>query len=149
MPSSIITNATVISSVLLVSGFYCVSLLTPLSYIHLEDTDDETGQVLRGMDSLPSILRRYVHEDNRWFQQELIEWEEQFGRTASPQGESTAFAEPPNPSPGNIPQTEVEQAPQSGPTTEELDQTSSSEQEPDTEAVKDPEPDPREKPEGL
>lgn len=43
-----------------------------------EDTDDETGQALKGMDSLPSILRRYVREDNRWFQQELREWEEQF-----------------------------------------------------------------------
>lgn len=30
------------------------------------------------MDSLPPILRRYVREDNRWFQQELREWEEQF-----------------------------------------------------------------------
>lgn len=30
------------------------------------------------MDSLPHILRRYVREDNRWFQQELREWEEQF-----------------------------------------------------------------------
>uniref|UniRef100_A0A8C1YPD4 Ubiquitin carboxyl-terminal hydrolase n=1 Tax=Cyprinus carpio TaxID=7962 RepID=A0A8C1YPD4_CYPCA len=35
-------------------------------------------QALKGMDSLPSILRRYVREDNRWFQQELREWEEQF-----------------------------------------------------------------------
>lgn len=43
-----------------------------------EDTDVETGQVLKGMDSLPSVLRRYVREDNRWFQQELREWEEQF-----------------------------------------------------------------------
>ena len=43
-----------------------------------EDTDDETGQVLRGMDSLPPALRRYVHADNCWFQQEISEWEEQF-----------------------------------------------------------------------
>lgn len=43
-----------------------------------EDTDDETGQALKGMDSLPAILKRYVREDNRWFQQELREWEEQF-----------------------------------------------------------------------
>uniref|UniRef100_A0A671W0J9 Ubiquitin carboxyl-terminal hydrolase n=1 Tax=Sparus aurata TaxID=8175 RepID=A0A671W0J9_SPAAU len=52
--------------------------------------NDETGQVLHGMDSLPPVLRRYVHEDNRWFQQELSEWEEQFCQTATPQGESTA-----------------------------------------------------------
>uniref|UniRef100_A0A6Q2XMR2 Ubiquitin carboxyl-terminal hydrolase n=1 Tax=Esox lucius TaxID=8010 RepID=A0A6Q2XMR2_ESOLU len=27
---------------------------------------------------LPAVLRRYVREDNRWFQQELKDWEEQF-----------------------------------------------------------------------
>uniref|UniRef100_A0A8C4ESF2 ubiquitinyl hydrolase 1 n=1 Tax=Dicentrarchus labrax TaxID=13489 RepID=A0A8C4ESF2_DICLA len=97
-------------------------------------TDDETGQVLHGMDSLPSILRRYVHEDNRWFQQELSEWEEQFCQAATPQGESTASAEPPNPSPDDAHQTEVEPAPQSGPSTEELNQGASSEPQPDTEA---------------
>lgn len=37
----------------------------------------ETGQVLEGVDSLPPILRRYVQEDNRWFQQEVEEWEEE------------------------------------------------------------------------
>ncbi|KAG2469631.1 UBP28 hydrolase, partial [Polypterus senegalus] len=43
------------------------------------ETDVETGQVLKGLDSLPAVLRRYVWEDNRWFQQEVEEWnEEQF-----------------------------------------------------------------------
>lgn len=101
------------------------------------------------MDSLPPILRRYVLEDNRWFQQELSEWEEQFCQTATPQGESTASAEPPNPSPDNIHQIPVEPVPQSGPSTEELEQEASSEPQPDPEAEKDLEPDPREKPEGL
>uniref|UniRef100_A0A665VEJ0 Ubiquitin carboxyl-terminal hydrolase n=1 Tax=Echeneis naucrates TaxID=173247 RepID=A0A665VEJ0_ECHNA len=104
-------------------------------------TDDETGQVLHGMDSLPSILRRYVHEDNRWFQQELSEWEEQFCQTATPQGESTASAEPPNPGPDNVQQTPVEPAPQSGLSAEEVDQAAASEPQPDPEAEKDPEPD--------
>uniref|UniRef100_A0A665VDQ9 Ubiquitin carboxyl-terminal hydrolase n=1 Tax=Echeneis naucrates TaxID=173247 RepID=A0A665VDQ9_ECHNA len=77
---------------------YCLMYIDDrLPHLITEDTDDETGQVLHGMDSLPSILRRYVHEDNRWFQQELSEWEEQFCQTATPQGESTASAEPPNP----------------------------------------------------
>lgn len=120
-----------------------------LPHIHSEATDNETGQVLNGMDSLPSILRRYVHEDNRWFQQELSEWEEQFCQTAAPQGESTPSAEPPNPIPDNIHPTPVEPAPQSGPSTEELEQGASSEPQPDPEAEKDPEPDSREKPEGL
>ncbi|XP_073679972.1 ubiquitin carboxyl-terminal hydrolase 28 isoform X2 [Garra rufa] len=58
---------------------YCLMYINDkLPYLIAEDTDDETGQVLKGMDSLPSILRRYVREDNRWFQQELKEWEEQF-----------------------------------------------------------------------
>uniref|UniRef100_A0A8C4EY60 Ubiquitin specific peptidase 28 n=1 Tax=Dicentrarchus labrax TaxID=13489 RepID=A0A8C4EY60_DICLA len=99
-------------------------------------------------DRLPNLITgmslRYVHEDNRWFQQELSEWEEQFCQAATPQGESTASAEPPNPSPDDAHQTEVEPAPQSGPSTEELNQGASSEPQPDTEAEKDPEPDPRE-----
>uniref|UniRef100_A0A8C2KIN7 ubiquitinyl hydrolase 1 n=1 Tax=Cyprinus carpio TaxID=7962 RepID=A0A8C2KIN7_CYPCA len=58
---------------------YCLMYISDkLPYLIAEDTDDETGQALKGMDSLPSILRRYVREDNRWFQQELREWEEQF-----------------------------------------------------------------------
>lgn len=116
----------------------CVHYLTT-SHIHLEDTDDETGQALRGMDSLPSILRRFVHEDNRWFQQELREWEEQFCQTATPQEESTVSAEPPSPNLDNIQQAPVEPAPQSGPSVlQELDQGAASESE------KEPE-----KPEGL
>uniref|UniRef100_A0A671W200 ubiquitinyl hydrolase 1 n=1 Tax=Sparus aurata TaxID=8175 RepID=A0A671W200_SPAAU len=109
--------------------------------------NDETGQVLHGMDSLPPVLRRYVHEDNRWFQQELSEWEEQFCQTATPQGESTASAEPTNPSADNIDQAPIEPAPQSGPSNEELDQTASSEPQPEPEAEKDVEPDQKEKPE--
>uniref|UniRef100_A0A671T4J4 Ubiquitin carboxyl-terminal hydrolase n=1 Tax=Sinocyclocheilus anshuiensis TaxID=1608454 RepID=A0A671T4J4_9TELE len=58
---------------------YCLMYISDkLPYLIAEDTDDETGQALKGMDSLPSILRSYVREDNRWFQQELREWEEQF-----------------------------------------------------------------------
>lgn len=58
---------------------YCLMYINDnLPYLIAEDTDNETGQVLKGMDFLPPILRRYVREDNRWFQQELREWEEQF-----------------------------------------------------------------------
>lgn len=76
------------------------------------------------MDSLPPVLRRYVQEDNRWFQQELSEWEEQFCQTAIAQEESTATTEPPSSSSQKTP---VEPAPQSGPSTEELDQGAASE----------------------
>uniref|UniRef100_A0A4W6E177 ubiquitinyl hydrolase 1 n=1 Tax=Lates calcarifer TaxID=8187 RepID=A0A4W6E177_LATCA len=102
---------------------YCLMYIDDrLPHLITEDTDDETGQVLRGMDSLPPVLRRYVHEDNRWFQQELSEWEEQFCQTAAPQGESTASVEPPHPGPDDEQQIPVEPAPQSGPSTEEQDQ---------------------------
>lgn len=135
------SNYSVTSQALTVSKWI---VLTTLPHVHLEDTDDETGQVLHGMDSLPPVLRRYVHEDNRWFQQELSEWEAQFCQTATPQGESTASAEPPELGPVDVPQAVVEPAPQSGPTDEELDQAAPSGPEPDA----DPEPDPTEKPNG-
>uniref|UniRef100_A0A674A1I8 ubiquitinyl hydrolase 1 n=1 Tax=Salmo trutta TaxID=8032 RepID=A0A674A1I8_SALTR len=57
---------------------YCLMYIDDrLPHLIAEDTDDETGQVMQGMDSLPPILGHYVREDNRWFQQELREWEEQ------------------------------------------------------------------------
>uniref|UniRef100_A0A669DL51 Ubiquitin carboxyl-terminal hydrolase n=1 Tax=Oreochromis niloticus TaxID=8128 RepID=A0A669DL51_ORENI len=114
---------------------YCLMYIDDrLPQLITEDTDDETGQVLHGMDSLPPILRRYVHEDNRWFQQELSEWEEQFCQTATPQEESTASAEPTSPSLDNIQQSPVEPAPQSGPSTEEVDEGVAPEPQPDPEA---------------
>ncbi|XP_066564559.1 ubiquitin carboxyl-terminal hydrolase 28 isoform X4 [Amia ocellicauda] len=66
---------------------YCLMYIDDkLTHLIAEDSDMETGQVLRGMDSLPTILRHYVREDNHWFQQELEEWEEQFRKV--PQKES-------------------------------------------------------------
>ncbi|KAM8898702.1 ubiquitin carboxyl-terminal hydrolase 28 [Spinachia spinachia] len=116
---------------------YCLMYIDDrLPHLITEDTDDETGQVLHGMDSLPSVLRRYVHEDNRWFQQELSEWEEQLCHTATPQGESTASAEPPEPGPADVRQTVVESGPDEE---EEVDQEASPGPEPDVEAAKDPE----------
>uniref|UniRef100_A0A7N6BVA1 Ubiquitin carboxyl-terminal hydrolase n=1 Tax=Anabas testudineus TaxID=64144 RepID=A0A7N6BVA1_ANATE len=115
---------------------YCLMYIDDrLPHLITEDTDDETGQVLRGIDSLPPLLRRYVHEDNRWFQQELSEWEEQFCQTAAPQGESTASAEPPSTSSDNIQQTPVKPAPQSGPSPEELENGADSEPQPDPEEM--------------
>lgn len=98
------------------------------------------------MDSLPPVLRRYVQEDNRWFQQELSEWEEQFCQTATPQEESTATAEPPS---FSLQQTPVEPAPQSGLATEELDQGAVLEPQLATEEEKDNDSDARETTEGL
>uniref|UniRef100_A0A1A7X853 ubiquitinyl hydrolase 1 n=1 Tax=Iconisemion striatum TaxID=60296 RepID=A0A1A7X853_9TELE len=113
---------------------YCLMYIDDrLPHLITEDTDDETGQVLHGMDSLPPVLRRYVQEDNRWFQQELSEWEEQFCQTATPQEESTTSAES---STSGLQQTPVEPSPQSGPSAEELDQGASSETQPVPEVEK-------------
>ncbi|KAM9846615.1 ubiquitin carboxyl-terminal hydrolase 28 isoform 1-T1 [Aulostomus maculatus] len=129
---------------------YCLMYIDDrLPHLITEDTDNETGQVLRGMDSLPSILRRYVHDDNRWFQQELSEWEEQFCQTATPQGESTVSTESPEPTADDTQQEPVEPAPQSGPLTEDLDQAAASEPQPETQTDPEPKPDPAEEPEGL
>uniref|UniRef100_A0A667Z5U4 Ubiquitin carboxyl-terminal hydrolase n=1 Tax=Myripristis murdjan TaxID=586833 RepID=A0A667Z5U4_9TELE len=90
---------------------YCLMYIDDrLPHLIAEDTDDETGQVLHGMDTLPPILRRYVHEDNRWFQQELSEWEEQFCQTAPPEGEpvpaeATGTPETPDTNPSSDQQT--------------------------------------------
>ncbi|XP_041864184.1 ubiquitin carboxyl-terminal hydrolase 28 isoform X2 [Melanotaenia boesemani] len=127
---------------------YCLMYIDDrLPHLITEDTDDETGQVLHGMDSLPPILRRYVQEDNRWFQQELNEWEEQFCQTATPQEEPTAPAEPPSSRMDNVQKTPVEPAPQSGPPIEELDQGPASEPPPEPEEGNGPESASREKPE--
>ncbi|KAM6907168.1 ubiquitin carboxyl-terminal hydrolase 28 [Xenentodon cancila] len=130
---------------------YCLMYIDDrLPHLITEDTDDETGQVLRGMDALPPVLRRFVQEDNRWFQQELSEWEEQFCQTATPQEESAALPEPPSSGPDKDQQTLVDSAPQLGTPTpaEDLNhqgaalESQSDQPEPEEE----PESDPSEKP---
>ncbi|KAM9728442.1 ubiquitin carboxyl-terminal hydrolase 28 isoform 1-T1 [Menidia menidia] len=107
---------------------YCLMYIDGrLPTLITEDTDDETGQALYGLDSLPPVLRRYVQEDNRWFQQELNEWEEQFCQTATPQEESAVSAEPPDSRLDDGEQTPAESATQSGPPTTELEQGAASE----------------------
>uniref|UniRef100_A0A672Z191 ubiquitinyl hydrolase 1 n=1 Tax=Sphaeramia orbicularis TaxID=375764 RepID=A0A672Z191_9TELE len=93
------------------------------------------SQVLHGMDTLPPVLRRYVQEDNRWFQQELSEWEEQFCQTAAPQGESTVSAEPPPPNPQDTQQPAVEPAPQAGGGSTEEEAQDVPEAQPETEMM--------------
>ncbi|XP_061103968.1 ubiquitin carboxyl-terminal hydrolase 28 [Conger conger] len=85
---------------------YCLMYIDDkMPHLIAEDMDDETGQVLQGMDSLPGILRHYVREDNRWFQQELQEWEEQFCKAPQeepavpPPQENTENMENPEPEP--------------------------------------------------
>uniref|UniRef100_A0A4W5LXY6 Ubiquitin carboxyl-terminal hydrolase n=1 Tax=Hucho hucho TaxID=62062 RepID=A0A4W5LXY6_9TELE len=73
---------------------YCLMYIDDrLPHLIAEDTDDETGQVMQAMDSLPPILRHYVCEDNRWFQQELKEWEDQFCQQPQEEPASPTAAE--------------------------------------------------------
>ncbi|XP_028838352.1 ubiquitin carboxyl-terminal hydrolase 28 isoform X2 [Denticeps clupeoides] len=102
---------------------YCLMYINDKLPHLISDTDDETGQVLQGMDSLPPILRRYVREDNRWFQQELREWEEQFCQRPpeEPQVSNTtsmAFTESTDQAEPNLPE-EPAQDPVKEPNTQE------------------------------
>ncbi|XP_024121968.1 ubiquitin carboxyl-terminal hydrolase 28 isoform X3 [Oryzias melastigma] len=125
---------------------YCLMYIDDrLPHLITEDTDDETGQVLHGMDSLPSVLRRYVQEDNRWFQQELSEWEEQYCQTATPQEESAGSVDPASCSLEKV--IPVEPAPQLGASSENLEEPeAASKPQPNPDAPKEP-GDPGEKPE--
>uniref|UniRef100_A0AAR2LVE8 Ubiquitin carboxyl-terminal hydrolase n=1 Tax=Pygocentrus nattereri TaxID=42514 RepID=A0AAR2LVE8_PYGNA len=100
---------------------YCLMYINDrLPHLIAEDTDDETGQVLQGMDSLPPILRRYVREDNRWFQQELREWEEQFCQASQEEPSAPSehnnvnseepSTEPQHPKPEPTPESNQEQS---------------------------------------
>ncbi|XP_061658298.1 ubiquitin carboxyl-terminal hydrolase 28 isoform X4 [Syngnathoides biaculeatus] len=135
---------------------YCLMYIDDrLPHLITEDTDDETGQVLHGMDSLPPVLRRYVHQDNRWFQQELSEWEEQLcqaaaAAAAAPQGESTlSSAEPPDAGAAHDaqPSAPVEPVPQTGPQQTEESSQRAAASEPEGEAQKETEPESGEPPE--
>ncbi|XP_078389137.1 ubiquitin carboxyl-terminal hydrolase 28 isoform X2 [Cetorhinus maximus] len=57
-----------------------------------EETDVETGQILKAIHALPPELRQYVREDNQHFMQELDEWNEEQVRKI-PQKELVPAAE--------------------------------------------------------
>ncbi|XP_051960175.1 ubiquitin carboxyl-terminal hydrolase 28-like isoform X2 [Xyrauchen texanus] len=110
---------------------YCLMYINDkLTHLIAEDTDDETGQVLKGMDSLPPILRRYVREDNRWFQQELREWEEQVRQAQREESQelqthaSTNTEEPVQEQPQN-PEQKTKQEPTQGHKHEVTEESSS------------------------
>uniref|UniRef100_A0A8C1SFF4 Ubiquitin carboxyl-terminal hydrolase n=1 Tax=Cyprinus carpio TaxID=7962 RepID=A0A8C1SFF4_CYPCA len=98
---------------------YCLMYINDkLPYLIAEDTDDETGQALKGMDSLPSILRSYVREDNRWLQQELREWEEQYCQAQREEAQVQTHTEKPIPEEPQNPEQEPTPEPVQGQTNE-------------------------------
>ncbi|KAM3933980.1 ubiquitin carboxyl-terminal hydrolase 25 isoform 2-T2 [Leptodactylus fuscus] len=62
---------------------YCLMYINDgEQYLIQEEYDKETGQVLTGMDTLPSDLKEFVKEDNRRFEKELEEWDKEQLRKA-------------------------------------------------------------------
>ncbi|KAM9780737.1 ubiquitin carboxyl-terminal hydrolase 28 isoform X3 [Syngnathus typhle] len=108
-----------------------------ISAFRSERADDETGQVLCGMDSLPPVLRRFVQQDNRWFQQEVSEWEEQLCQAAAPPGESDELpeAEP------QLPEAGADRDPQASAPIEPVPQAQGAAAASQAEARSHPEPD--------
>ncbi|XP_051895685.1 ubiquitin carboxyl-terminal hydrolase 28 isoform X1 [Pristis pectinata] len=57
---------------------YCLMYINDnLPQLIAEDTDVETGQILRSIHALPPELVAFVREDNRRFMQELEEWNDE------------------------------------------------------------------------
>ncbi|XP_061596211.1 ubiquitin carboxyl-terminal hydrolase 25 isoform X2 [Cololabis saira] len=55
---------------------YCLMYINDKKpFLIEEEFDKETGQVLSGMDKLPSDLKQYVKEDNEQFGKEIQEWD--------------------------------------------------------------------------
>uniref|UniRef100_A0A8U8C143 Ubiquitin carboxyl-terminal hydrolase n=1 Tax=Geospiza parvula TaxID=87175 RepID=A0A8U8C143_GEOPR len=59
----------------------------------------ETGQMLVGMDTLPSDLRDYVKEDNKRFEKELEEWDAELAQKAQQEKLLSQIPRAPAPSP--------------------------------------------------
>uniref|UniRef100_A0A8D2QLV6 ubiquitinyl hydrolase 1 n=1 Tax=Zosterops lateralis melanops TaxID=1220523 RepID=A0A8D2QLV6_ZOSLA len=62
----------------------------------------ETGQVLVGMDTLPSDLRDYVKEDNKRFEKELEEWDAELAQKAQQEKLLSQIPRAPAPSPAPV-----------------------------------------------
>uniref|UniRef100_A0A674A376 Ubiquitin carboxyl-terminal hydrolase n=1 Tax=Salmo trutta TaxID=8032 RepID=A0A674A376_SALTR len=115
---------------------YCLMYIDDrLPHLIAEDTDDETGQVMQGMDSLPPILGHYVREDNRWFQQELREWEEQCYQPPQQEPAAPTAASTSTRVPSKEKDEPAEQVPKPGPAREP---TGEQGQEPEAESAVEP-----------
>lgn len=68
-------------------------------YFTTEEFNKETGQVLVGMDTLPSDLRDYVKEDNKRFEKELEEWDAELAQKAQQEKLLSQIPRAPAPSP--------------------------------------------------
>ncbi|KAM6140470.1 ubiquitin carboxyl-terminal hydrolase 25 isoform 4-T4 [Pterocles gutturalis] len=79
---------------------YCLMYINDKEqYLIQEEFDKETGQILAGMDTLPSDLRDYVKEDNKRFEKELEEWDAELAQKAQQEKLLSQIPRAPAPSP--------------------------------------------------
>ncbi|KGL82383.1 Ubiquitin carboxyl-terminal hydrolase 25, partial [Tinamus guttatus] len=72
------------------------------TYATTEEFNKETGQMLVGMDTLPSDLRDYVKEDNKRFEKELEEWDAELAQKAQQEKLLSQIPRAPAPSPAPV-----------------------------------------------
>uniref|UniRef100_A0A8D2N1B5 Ubiquitin carboxyl-terminal hydrolase n=1 Tax=Zonotrichia albicollis TaxID=44394 RepID=A0A8D2N1B5_ZONAL len=79
---------------------YCLMYINDKEqYLIQEEFNKETGQMLVGMDTLPSDLRDYVKEDNKRFEKELEEWDAELAQKAQQEKLLSQIPRAPAPSP--------------------------------------------------
>ncbi|XP_031412494.1 ubiquitin carboxyl-terminal hydrolase 25 isoform X4 [Meleagris gallopavo] len=82
---------------------YCLMYINDKEqYLIEEEFNKETGQVLVGMDTLPSDLRDYVKEDNKRFEKELEEWDAELAQKAQQEKLLSQIPRAPAPSPAPV-----------------------------------------------
>ncbi|XP_026703777.1 ubiquitin carboxyl-terminal hydrolase 25 isoform X2 [Athene cunicularia] len=82
---------------------YCLMYINDKEqYLIQEEFNKETGQILVGMDTLPSDLRDYVKEDNKRFEKELEEWDVELAQKAQQEKLLSQIPRAPAPSPAPV-----------------------------------------------
>ncbi|XP_009960018.1 PREDICTED: LOW QUALITY PROTEIN: ubiquitin carboxyl-terminal hydrolase 25-like, partial [Leptosomus discolor] len=82
---------------------YCLMYINDKEqYLIQEEFNKETGQVLVGMDTLPSDLRDYVKEDNKRFEKELEDWDAELAQKAQQEKLLSQIPRAPAPSPAPV-----------------------------------------------
>ncbi|NXI87425.1 UBP25 hydrolase, partial [Rhipidura dahli] len=88
---------------------YCLMYINDKEqYLIQEEFNKETGQILVGMDTLPSDLRDYVKEDNKRFEKELEEWDAELAQKAQQEKLLSQIPRAPAPSPAPVQAGEAE-----------------------------------------
>ncbi|XP_023800131.1 ubiquitin carboxyl-terminal hydrolase 25 isoform X2 [Parus major] len=82
---------------------YCLMYINDKEqYLIQEEFNKETGQILVGMDTLPSDLRDYVKEDNKRFEKELEEWDAELAQKTQQEKLLSQIPRAPAPSPAPV-----------------------------------------------